>query len=135
MDRRQRNCVIKIYKNNQKRNNKRIVISSAITGFLCGMFSSGGGIIAVLAFKHILKYDDKKSRAMAICSILPMCIASSAIYLKGNYIDIKKVIFCSIGGGIGGCIGSIFLEKINSKYLQIIFIGFMIYAGVKMLVC
>lgn len=123
----------KIEKNKLQYKNIKIIISGIVIGVLSGLFSSGGGIIAVIIFNRILKLDDKDSRAMAVCCILPMVLTSLFFYNKGNYIDWKLGIPCGIGGIIGGTIGSIMLQKINDKYLQLIFIAFLIYSAISII--
>lgn len=109
---------------------KKIFIGT-LAGFICGMFSSGGGLILVPAFTHILKIEDKKARATAVFSILPMVITSSIIYLKKDLINWKVAIYCGIGGIIGGIIGAVLLKKLPVKILRITFILFLIYTSVK----
>lgn len=123
------------YMENKEIENKniKIIISGLIIGVLSGLFSSGGGIIAVIIFNRILKLDEKDSRAMAVCCILPMVLTSLFFYNRGNYIDWKLGMYCGIGGIIGGTIGSIMLQKINDKYLQLIFIVFLIYSAISII--
>lgn len=102
-----------------------------LAGFICGMFSAGGGLILVPAFTYILKIDDKKARATAVFCILPMVITSSIIYLKNNLIDWNIAIFCGVGGIIGGAIGALLLKKLSVKVLKVTFILFLIYTSVK----
>ncbi len=116
-----------------KTKNVKIIISGIAIGILSGLFSSGGGIIAVIIFNRILKLSDKDSRAMAVCCILPMVLTSLFFYNRGSYIDWKLGILCGIGGIIGGTIGSIMLQKINDKYLQLIFIAFLIYSAISII--
>ena len=85
----------------------KIAIVGILTGLLCGLFASGGGLILVPAFVYIFKQSEKKARAMGI--------------------------ICGIGGIIGGAIGANLMKKINDKYLVLIFIAFLIYAGVSIL--
>ena len=77
--------------------------------------------------------DSKKARATAITIILFLVLASSIFYLKNKAINWKVGILCAIGGTVGGFIGSKILVKINSKFLEIIFIIFLIYSGIRMI--
>ena len=115
---------------NLTKNRLKILIAGLIIGFLSGLFSSGGGLIAIPAFTHLFKLQPKEARAMTIFCILPMVITSLFFYNQANYIDIKSGILCGIGGVIGGVIGSSLLGKIRDKYLQIIFIIFIIYSAI-----
>lgn len=111
----------------------KIGLSGLVVGCLSGLFSSGGGIIAVIIFNKILKLEDKDSRAMAVCCIFPMVVTSLFFYNRGSYIDWKTGILCGIGGLIGGAIGGVMLQKINDKYLQLIFIAFLIYSAISII--
>lgn len=42
------------------------IIIGIITGFISGMFSSGGGLILVPVFTYFFKMQDRKSRATAL---------------------------------------------------------------------
>lgn len=74
------------------------------------------------------------ARATSIFAILPMVLASSIFYFKGNYIDWKIGILCAIGGIIGGYIGSKLLRKLSDKVLKISFIVFLFYVSIKMII-
>ena len=130
--------IIFIWKNkNMKKNEKldskkkiKIVILGAITGFLSGLFASGGGLIAVPGLVYFVHTGEKEARAIAIFSILPMVLTSMIFYNRAGNIDFKMGILCGIGGLVGGYIGAKLLKKINDKYLSLIFIIFLIYAAI-----
>ena len=62
---------------------KKVVIG-LLAGIISGFFSSGGGLILVPAFVHILKMDDKMARATSVFCIMPMVIATAFFYNKNN---------------------------------------------------
>ena len=105
-----------------------------LSGMICGLFASGGGLILVPAFIYLLKMEDKKARSTAVFCILPMVITSSIFYYKGNYIDLKIGINCAIGGIIGAVIGVKLLKKIPTKYVRILFTLFLFYVSIKMII-
>lgn len=113
---------------------KKIIIG-LIIGLVCGLLSSGGGLIAVPFFLYILKMDEKEARASTVVSIFPMVIASLIVYKNNlNCVNDYKIgIICGLGGMVGGIIGSKLLKKIPDKLLQILFIIFLIYSGIKLL--
>ena len=74
------------------------------------------------------------ARATSIFAILPMVVASSVFYFKGNYIDWKIGILCAIGGIIRVYIGSKLLRKLSYKVLKISFIIFLFYVSIKMII-
>lgn len=112
----------------------KIGIIGLFIGFTSGLFSAGGGIIALICFCNIFKFDEKEARAITICCILPIALASIFVYKSANLIDFNLGFLCGIGGLIGGLIGSILLGKVSNKYLEIFFIVFIFYSSVKMLI-
>lgn len=105
-----------------------------IAGIISGFFSSGGGLILVPAFVYLLKLDEKKARATSLFCILPMVLTTAFFYEKNNFFNWNLGIKCAIGGFIGGIIGAKLLTKISNKYLKIIFVFFLIYAGITMII-
>ena len=108
------------------------VIIGLLAGIVSGLFSTGGGMILVPAFIHLLNLDATKSRGTSVFCILPMVITSSFFYYKGNFIDWKIAILCAIGGSIGGYIGAKLLKKLPEKIMKIAFTIFLIYVSYKM---
>ena len=102
-------------------------------GLVCGLFSSGGGMILVPALIHIFKIEDKKARATSVFIVLPIVIITAIVYQKNNLIDLKLALKCAIGGIIGGIIGAKALKIIPKQKLQIIFILLLIYSSYKLI--
>lgn len=111
---------------------KKIIIG-ILAGIVSGLFSTGGGMILVPAFIYLLHLDATKSRGTSVFCILPMVITSSFFYYKGNFIDWKIAILCSIGGAVGGYIGAKLLKKLPEKVMKIAFTIFLIYVSYKMI--
>ena len=111
---------------------KKIIIGT-LAGIISGLFSTGGGMILVPAFMYWIELDATKSRGTSVYCILPMVIASSFFYYKGNFIDWKISILCAIGGAVGGYFGAKLLKKLPEKYLKIAFTIFLIYVSFRML--
>lgn len=111
---------------------KKIIIG-LFAGFICGFFSTGGGMILVPSFVYLSKMDSRSARGTSVFCILPMVITSSIFYYKSNYINWKVGILCGIGGAIGGYIGAKLLKKLPEKYLKITFTFFLIYISFKMI--
>lgn len=108
----------------------KIILLGLCTGFLSGLFASGGGLIAVPGLIYFVKTEEKEARAIAIFSILPMVLTSMFFYNKAGNIDLRMGILCGIGGLIGGWTGANILKKISDKYLSLIFIIFLIWAAI-----
>ena len=109
------------------------VLLGIISGLICGLFASGGGLILVPAYVYILHMDDIKARATSVFSILPMVTISGLVYYKERLVDFKLGILCEIGGIVGGIIGAKLLKKMPTKYLKIFYTIFLMYASIKMI--
>lgn len=105
-----------------------------ITGVLCGLFSSGGGLILVPFITKFLAKSEKKSRAISIFCILIMVGTCIIIYHNLEKPNVKTAIYCAAGGVIGAIIGTKIMTKINDKILVAIFILFTIYASITLFV-
>lgn len=114
--------------------NKKIIFIGIIAGLICGFFSSGGGLILVPAFMYFLDMKDAKARGTAVACMLPMVVTSSIFYYKENYIKWDIGIMCALGGIIGGIIGAKLLKKLQTKYVRVIFIIFLLFVSIKMLI-
>lgn len=116
---------------------RRIFLNSLlgfIAGIISGFFGAGGGLVLVPFLTLLLKEDEVISRATTIFCIFFMVLTSSFFYFNKNYIDWSLAIRCAIGGIIGGYIGSKLLITLDKKILKILFIIFLIYAGIKMII-
>lgn len=109
------------------------LIIGFFAGVISGFFGAGGGMILVPFMTLIAKEEEVKSRATTIVCIFFMVLASSFFYQKEEFISWSVAIRCSIGGIIGGIIGSNLLIKLDKKTLKIFFIILLIYSGVKMI--
>ena len=87
----------------------------------------------VPGFIYLLKIEPRIARGTSVLCILPMVIASSFFYYKGDFINWNIAILCGIGGAIGGYIGAKLLKKLPERILKIAFTCFLIYVSYKML--
>lgn len=104
-----------------------------ISGFLNGLFGSGGGL-AVVPMLELLKITPQKSHATSVCIIFPLSLVTAVLYFYQKVTVQTHLLFWLIPFGlIGAFIGSLLLRKIPNSLLRRIFGGVMIYAGVRLL--
>ena len=102
------------------------------TGFVNGIFGSGGGTLLVPILNNIVDVEEHKSHATTLAIIIFLTSASSVIYIsKGTY-DISLTVKVAIGSVIGGIIGAKLLSKVTGKFLRISFGAIMIIASIRM---
>ena len=107
-------------------------IIGIFTGFVNGIFGSGGGTLLVPILNNIVKLEEHKSHSTALAIIIFLTSASSVIYIsKGTY-DIPLTLKVAIGSIIGGILGAKLLSKVTGKFLRIAFGAVMILASLRM---
>ena len=102
------------------------------TGFINGIFGSGGGTLLVPILNNIVKVEEHKSHATALAIIIFLTSASSVIYVSRGTYDISLTLKVAIGSVIGGILGAKLLCKVTGKFLRISFGTIMIIAALRM---
>lgn len=104
----------------------------ALTGLVNGMFGAGGGMIAVPLLKmRGLSQKDAQKNAVAV--ILPLAVISAIFYLIKGYVKLKSAVIYVPSGILGAFLGTKLLSAMSPKLLKGIFGGFMVYAGIRLL--
>ena len=106
---------------------KKILIGF-ISGIFSGLFASCGGMMLLPACIYFFKLDEKEARATTIFCILPMVLTTAYFYSKNYQINWNVGIKVAIGGVIGAFLGTKLLQKLDNKWLKIVFIIFLFYA-------
>lgn len=116
------------------RKNFKLIVIGLITGFVNGIFGSGGGTIIVPALIFLIGVEDHKSHATAISIILPLSIISTIVYVSHGVLNLDIAIYVALGGIIGGFIGAKLLSRVPSAVLRKVFGIFMIIAAIRLVV-
>ena len=107
-------------------------IIGIFTGFVNGIFGSGGGTLLVPILNNIVKIEEHKSHATALSIIIFLTSASSVIYISKGIYDVSLTLKVAIGSIIGGVLGAKLLSKVTGKFLRITFGAIMIIAAIRM---
>lgn len=105
----------------------------ALIGLINGMLGAGGGMLAVPILKKC-GLDKKSAHANAVAVILPITVVSAVMYIVKDYVSVSDAFKYVPTGIIGALIGTAIIRRISSLWLSGIFGGFMIYAGVRLLI-
>ena len=116
-----------------KKSNLRIAISGFSIGMVNGLLGSGGGMLAVPILKK-LGFGQKEAHSNAVAVILPICMLSSGLYLFNDYVNLSDALIYIPTGLLGAVLGTYCLKKISPIWLKRIFGGFMVYAGIRLLI-
>ncbi len=124
---------MKISENDQKTKKTLLVLCGSVTGFICGLFGGGGGMICVPLLKKS-GLNTKPSHATAIAVIFPVCVLSFLLYLWHGNADFSVIIPVSLGTVAGGILGAKLLQKASEKTLNLLFGILQIIAGVRLII-
>lgn len=115
---------------------KKAVLKNSLygiaVGIVNGMFGAGGGMLAVPLLKKA-GLSQKEAHANAIAVIVPITVISAAVYLLRGNVKVNDALIFLPTGIIGALLGTYCLKKLSPLWLKRIFGGFMVYAGVRLL--
>ena len=109
---------------------------SLLAGLINGFVGTGGGIVLIFLFylmKNGEEGDVRENFAMTIISVIPMSFAALFVYLRGANVDIPLVGRLFVPTVLGGVVGAYLMDKIDKKWLTIIFSALIIYSGVRLI--
>ncbi len=114
--------------------NKKITVPlfGFLIGAVNGLMGAGGGMLAVPLLKKC-GLEQKQAHTNAVAVILPITVISAVLYMIKGYVSVSDAIPFIPTGIIGSFLGAYFLKKISPFYLKKLFGGFMIYAGIRLL--
>ena len=93
----------------------------------------GGGLLIVPFLENKI-FDVKSVRATSVfCTLILVLVSSIFFIMKGKY-DISLSVKCILGGVVGSFIGTKLLIKLNKNILNVLFIIFLFYSGIKMVI-
>lgn len=103
-----------------------------LIGIVNGMLGAGGGMLAVPVLRSN-NMTQKEAHANAVAVILPISVVSAALYVIRGNVQITEAVPFAVWGIPGAILAALILRKISPVLLKIIFGGFMVWAGVRML--
>ena len=108
------------------------VFGGIAIGFVNGLFGAGGGMLTVPLLKSC-GYSQKDAQANAISIIFPLSIVSTVLYITRGHVTISSTLPYLPGGVLGAIAGTWLLKRFSPKWMRWIFAGFMIWAGMRMM--
>ena len=73
-----------------------------------------------------------KSQGTSLFAIIPKAIFGAFVYSRFGHLNIEVAIWISIGGILGGYLGSLFAGKVSEKNLKILYAAFLMIVGIRM---
>lgn len=110
-----------------------IILLCTLSGLLNGFLGGGGGVLTVTVLLTLFSLSQKHSQATAMAIILPVSAVSAVVYAFNNKLPLLELGLVSLGVAIGGVLGALLLNKLNSNVAKLIFALFLVLGGIKML--
>lgn len=112
-----------------------LAVAGLVSGLVNGLLGAGGGVISVFALGKILADrhgDARDAFANTLCVMLPLSLVSAAAYSAHGALPEPKLNLLALPAIAGGLLGGLLLDKINSRWLKLVFSAVVIWSGVSM---
>ena len=109
----------------------KCIAAGGLAGAANGLFGAGGGLFLVPLFIRWIHMEPSAALPTSIAVILPICVASSFVYLQNGGLRLGMLWPFLIGGLAGGIVGGLIYEKIPTLLLRRVLGAFIIYGAVR----
>ena len=109
------------------------MVAGGAAGLVNGCFGGGGGMVLLPILDRTAGLSQRTLYATCVGIIFPVCLVSACIYLFQGSVSVKEAIPYLAGGLAGGWLGGRLYRRVDTKWLRLLFAGFLIYAGVRYL--
>ena len=110
-----------------------LILIGIIGGAINGVFGTGAGLVMIPTIKLATKKDERVVHATTLAIVMLMCLVSGTVFLATNSLNFRVIFWCAIGSICGGVIGTIALQKLKTKVIEIIFSFVLVIAGIVMI--
>lgn len=103
-----------------------------VTGFLNGLFGSGGGMAAVPMLRG-LGLSDEEAHSTSISVILPLAVISGFLYVRAEAFTISEALPYLPGGLLGALFGAWLIPRLKAQWLRRIFGAVILFSAGRLL--
>lgn len=107
--------------------------AGAAAGLVNGCFGGGGGMVLLPILDRTAGLSQRKLYATCVGIIFPVCLVSACVYLFQGGVSLKEAAPYLLGGLAGGWLGGQLYHRVDTRFLRLLFAGFLIYAGARYL--
>ena len=110
----------------------KFLLTGGLSGLLNGLFGAGGGMVVVPMLQRD-GLEARRAHATSIAVILPLSLASSALYLSMGRVGFWDAAKFLPGGLLGAWLGAWLLPRIKTSWLHRGFGVIVLYSAVRLL--
>ncbi|MGN0570780.1 MAG: sulfite exporter TauE/SafE family protein [Candidatus Fimenecus sp.] len=100
-----------------------------IVSAIVGAMGLGGGSVLILYLTMVRHLPQLMSQGINLLFFIPCAVTAVLIYAKQKIIQWKLVLPMVLGGSIGVAVGTFFLKNLDTKYITVLFAGFLLVIG------
>ena len=108
------------------------LVGCGLAGLLNGLMGTGGGIVLVWIFSHVMKANAKDSFAQSLLTMIPLSLVSCFFYWRAGELSLSAALPYLFSAVPGGLLGAWLTDRINPRILKIIFGLLVVYSGARM---
>lgn len=102
-------------------------------GAVNGLFGAGGGMLLVPLLTMLTDIPEKKVFLSSLCIILPICLVSLSVSLRGGWDSWGAALPYLLGSGIGGILAATVGGRVNPLWLHRILGILILWGGIRYL--
>ncbi len=111
-----------------------LLLIGLVAGFMSSMVGIGGGLVIVPALIFFYGMDQKMAQGTSLFIIaLPVTAAGAYVYYKSGNADWKAALLIATTFLVGGYVGGVIANKLDTTTVRRIFAVFMILVSLKIL--
>jgi len=112
-----------------------LTVLSLFAGCINGFVGTGGGILMVLLLFMLDGGGEDNTRdvfARTLVTVIPMTLTAFTVYLRSENVDTELMSRLFVPISLGGAVGAALIDRIDKKWLNLIFSLLVIYSGISL---
>ena len=110
----------------------RDILIGLLVGLFSGLFGVGGGIILVPLLVLVVHIEQKQAQATSLVVVAMGATSGGVAYALGGSVYWLSVPFLIAGGIVGTWLGTVVVNKVQARWLQLLFALLLIVAALRL---
>lgn len=89
-------------------------------------------MVLIPLLTRLCKMEDKKAFATSVCIVLPICLASLAVYAVRDSLHLAGAWPYLLGGLGGGLLGGLLFKRVSAGFLHKVLGAFILWGGLRL---
>ncbi|MFA5976269.1 MAG: sulfite exporter TauE/SafE family protein [Elusimicrobiota bacterium] len=110
------------------------LLLGGVAGIASGLIGIGGGILIVPALTYFFHFTQHRAQGTTLALMIPpIGILAAWTYYKNGNVDLRAAVIICAGFIVGGWLGGKLAARLSELWLQRLFGGLLMLAGLRML--